>query len=302
MPCRNEKVNLYDAVRKHLMLTPLKWRLRPWLLSADSRDARVADALGLLAERSNNPLTAKPRKFWSQADEDGILESILERIGHLDSGVFLELGVGSGSENNTLALLARGWKGGWLGGEKLCFQPQAGGRLQFRRSWLTLENVIDESRSVLQPHSFADCDVVSVDLDGNDFHIVNRLLEAGLRPKVWVAEYNSAFPCGAHWTMPYDAAHKWSRDDYYGASFSSFSDLFRSSGYLPVACSVQGANLFAVRDDYRAEFADVPKDDRDLFQPGLYFSLPKWGHRPSTRTLQSLTAPNRHHTRSSNKT
>jgi hypothetical protein len=35
----------------------------------------------------------------------------------------LEFGVGDGTENNTLVLLSIGWRGAWVGGENLAFDP-----------------------------------------------------------------------------------------------------------------------------------------------------------------------------------
>ena len=43
-------------------------------------------------------------------DEDGITIEIFKRLKNLNSGSFLELGVGDGTENNTLILLSLGWK------------------------------------------------------------------------------------------------------------------------------------------------------------------------------------------------
>lgn len=268
------------------------WRLQPWLLLADARDLQVARAWGLIPNRSANPLTRRPSRHWSQSDEDGILREILARTGPTTRGVFLELGVGDGSENNTLALLARGWSGGWVGGEKLAFSPVSGGRLAFVRDWIDRDNVVNLARTVLRGNAWNACDVVSVDLDGNDFHVAGQLLASGLKPRVWVMEYNGRFPVGTRWVMAYDCKHKWRRDDYFGASISSLVELFESHGYFPVACSAQGANVFFVRDDFRTHFSDIPTDLDEIFQPPIHYSIPRWGHRPSRRTLQDLTRPN----------
>jgi hypothetical protein len=56
---------------------------------------------------AKNPLNKCGRKYFSQADEDGITLEILRRI-DARSGTFAEIGVGNGLENNTLILLAAG--------------------------------------------------------------------------------------------------------------------------------------------------------------------------------------------------
>lgn len=91
---------------------------------------------------TKNPLSRFGAKYFSQTDEDGITLEIVKRLG-IANGTFVELGVGDGLENNTLILLAMGWRGFWIGGEDLCFNhklnPQ---RFAFLKAFVTLENVI----------------------------------------------------------------------------------------------------------------------------------------------------------------
>lgn len=254
----------------------------------------VTDSWARLTDRAGNPLTTCPRRYWSQADEDGILEQILSRTGSPSNGIFIEYGVGDGSQCNTLMLLAKGWTGAWISGEQLIFEPRPGGRLVFERTWVTLKNIVEIAQSALARLDIsseirtANVDVVSLDLDGNDFHFTEELLNSGLRPRVWIAEYNARFPVGSQWVMPYDEAHVWAEDDYFGASISSFAALFETFGYFPVACSAQGANVFFVREDYLDNFDGVPKDLGSLYRP-LVRATRKWGHEVSAKTLTSMT-------------
>lgn len=266
-------------------------------VSATLEEVRLmsaANSWASLTDRPGNPLTTCPQRYWSQADEDGILGRILERTGPSSNGVFIEYGVGDGSQCNTLVLLAMGWSGAWISGEQLVFVPRRGGRLVFERAWVTRRNIVELTNSVLARlrGSFevdrAVVDVVSLDLDGNDFHFTEELLNAGIRPRVWIAEYNARFPVGSQWVMPYNEGHVWAEDDYFGASISAFTALFERFGYFPVACSAQGANVFFVREDYRGNFDDVPKDLGSLYRPLLRASR-KWGHEVSPKTLESLT-------------
>lgn len=267
---------------------------RVLLTMKEVRQSAVIDSWGLLPDRSVNPLTAHPRCYWSQSDEDGILEEILLRTGPSDEGVFIEYGVGNGAQCNTVALLAKGWQGAWISGEDLMFSPREGGRLAFEQAWITRDNIMQLTNTALARLSGSDAndpkgvDVVSLDLDGNDLHLAEVLLKAGIMPRVWIAEYNARFPVGTYWVMDYDASHTWKEDDFYGASISAFASAFRDHGYFPVACSVSGANVFFVRDDFRGAFDDVPQDLRTLYQPQFSASV-QWGHKISARTLESLT-------------
>src|SRR5689334_5694165 len=69
---------------------------------------------------AKNPLNRFGAKYFSQADEDGITCEIVRRLG-IKNGIFAEFGVGNGLENNTLILLANGWRGFWVGGQDLAF-------------------------------------------------------------------------------------------------------------------------------------------------------------------------------------
>lgn len=260
-----------------------------------SLDLAITSRWGMWPDRSRNPLTATPRRHWSQADEDGILEQVLTRILPGRAGTFLEFGSGDGTENNTLALLARGWSGGWAGAQPLAFEPHDSGRLAFRQTWLTRDNVIaitaDLLTEVSRTRPDPTVDVISVDLDGNDHHVCAHLLRSGVLPRVWVVEVNGRFPLDVRWVMPYDPQHVWRQDDYYGASFAAMCDLFEDHDYRLVACSVSGVNAFFVRRDHASAFADVPSTRAELYQPPLYFIPGPLAHRASPATLRGLTAP-----------
>ena len=227
---------------------------------------------------SPNPLLRAGAKYFSQFDEDGILLEILRRL-DLDAGTFIEIGVGEGTENNTLILLARGWSGSWLGGESLAWIP-SGKRLNFRQAFVTAENVLD-----LLPG--ASCDVLSVDIDGNDYWVAKALL-GHVAPRVVIVEYNPKFPPPVSFVMPYDAAHLWDGSDYHGASLAAWSELFGRHGYVPVCCSYMGTNAFFVRAAERGRFADVPTDLASLYRPALYAMPYAVGHPTSSKTLAHM--------------
>jgi hypothetical protein len=131
------------------------------------------------ARELTNPLNRFSARFFSQGDEDGITLEIIRRIG-LKTGTFLELGVGDGLENNTLVLLSVGWRGAWIGGETLAFDPQINPkRLYYKQAWVTLDNIKELAQGCLKELSSPDVDVLSVDLDGNDLYFYRCVTDAG---------------------------------------------------------------------------------------------------------------------------
>jgi hypothetical protein len=207
-----------------------------------------------------NPLLRAGAKYFSQFDEDGILAAILGRLG-LRTGRFLEIGVGDGTENNSLLLMAQGWRGQWIGGEPLAWSP-SGTRLEFTEAFVTAENV----RSLVTP---TNCDLFALDIDGNDYWVARALLPL-IAPRVVVVEYNAKFPPPVRFVMPYEPEFRWQGDDYFGASLSSWIDLLAPAGYRLVCCSYMGVNAFFIRDADTAAFADVPSEPERLFRPARY--------------------------------
>src|SRR5262245_29415270 len=253
---------------------------------ARARDALMAQYWKGKREESANPLLKHGAKFFSQNDEDGILLEILRRLG-LATGVFVELGVGNGLENNSLILLMHGWKGAWIGGEPLAFEVPAAGRLLFQQAWITRENCRQLVEHGLGAFGKRRCDVLSVDIDGNDLHVLRELLAAGHDPHVVIVEYNGKFPPPVRWTMRYEAKHAWDGSDYFGASLQSLVDTAQEFGYRRVACNITGSNAFFVKAEHTGKFADVPSDVAALFVRAEYMTI-HIGHHTSPRTIESI--------------
>jgi len=206
------------------------------------------------------------------------------------SSVFLEFGVGGGTECNTIILLALGWRGVWVGGEMLSFDLPRQSRLQFLYRWITRENAVQLAREGLAALDAQEGDVrvASVDIDGNDGPIVRALLAGGVLPDVFVVEYNAKFPPGLEFEMPYDEGYGWEHDDYHGVSLQSWIGIFGSMQYSLVACNENGTNAFFVKTVYMHHFADVPKNIDQIYRIGHYGHYEQSGHRTSPRTVHHL--------------
>jgi len=238
------------------------------------------------AQISPNPLLRQGEKFYSQNDEDGIISAILKRL-KIDGGVFVEYGCGDGLENNTIQLLMRGWSGVWIGSADLSVRiPPSSRKLQFEHEWVTLDNCVELMKRGIIKIGATKINLVSMDLDGNDFFFVKAMLEQGVDPDVFIVEYNGKFPPPIRFTIDYDAAYSWSGSDYFGASLQSFVDLFDLFGFQLICCNVTGANAFFVAGRYAGLFADVPKEAEKLFMPPDYNWFLRRGHSPDPRSIE----------------
>lgn len=238
-----------------------------------------------------NPLNKFGKKCFSQTDEDGITLEILRRIKQLDGGVYAEFGVGDGTENNTLILAALGWKGFWVGGEKLKIEINRDNHKKFAylKEWITLENISDLTGKGCAEIGAEKLDVISLDLDGNDIYLVEKLLADGFKPKLFIVEYNAKFPPPIKFQIDYDPKHIWQSDDYFGASLASFEKLFDGFGYKLVCCnSHTGVNAFFIDATYADSFSDVPTDINQIYVEPRYHRPTKYGHAQSLRTINKI--------------
>ena len=86
--------------------------------------------------------------------------------------------------------------------------------------------------------------------------------------------------------MEYNKKHVWLEDDYFGASISSFNDLFERNEYKLICCNSQtGANAFFIKKEFFYLFDDVPKKIEDIYVEPRYFLHTKFGHSQSLKTI-----------------
>lgn len=211
------------------------------------------------------PLEACAKKIFSQSDEDGITLEIVKRIG-LEKSSCIEIGCGNGLENNTLVLLATGWRAIWIDGIDLAFNKDINpAKLVYSQTFITRENVCGIA-SDLQKTLGNDIELISVDIDGNDGYIVEALLVGGYRPSVFIVEINEVFSPPIIFKQNYQANHVWDRSRNFGWSLQAFADLFSQYGYQLVACNPQtGVNAYFVRNDHMKAFTDIPIAIEDLY-------------------------------------
>lgn len=243
------------------------------------RDPRYADRLRL------EPFGAK---IFSQFDEDGIIQEIFRRIGTTNKR-FVEFGVGTGIENNTLALLLYGWKGLWIEGsgssvrriESQFSDVLSEGRLTLIHSFIAADNI----NALIATWGQGEIDLLSIDIDGNDYYVFDAI--DVIQPRAVVIEYNAKFPPDLAVVQRYKADHLWGLTDYYGASLAALERLGRKKGYALVGCNLAGANAFFVRQELAEGKFQKPFTAANHYQPARYFLwqlyvsgqsyVPAWG-------------------------
>ena len=212
------------------------------------------------------------RKVCSQQDEDGILQEIFRRVG-TSNRRFIEIGVGDGLENNTLNLLYAGWTGAWIDGSASDIASIRSRfvewlmerKLSARQQFVTREN-IDALLASFEPP--ADLDLLSIDVDGNDYHLWQAT--ESIRPRVVVIEYNARFAPPVRWVQACQSGRVWDGSDAFGASLASLAALGTQKGYALVGCTLTGVNAFFVREDLAAGRFQKPFTAENFYQPPRY--------------------------------
>ena len=241
------------------------------------------------ADELAKPRNADPKrllrygfKVYSQCDEDGIIQKIFRRIG-TGNRVFVEFGVETGVECNTVKLLVEGWSGVWLDGSPAnvaqiqkhfeCFVRD--GRLRAIQSFITAENI---NSLIAQGGVTGDIDLLSIDIDRNDYWVWQAI--EIVKPRVVVIEYNATLRPPMSAVVPYERMQTWNGSNYFGASLEALVRLGRKKGYRLVGCSFNGANAFFVHDAFAEDhFLDPPTAEEHYEPPRYFFSLLSAGHR-----------------------
>jgi hypothetical protein len=174
----------------------------------------------------------------AQSDES----AILERLSAGAPKTFIEIGFHPIEFNCIDLARSPAWRGLLIDGSERQVNdarklfPE---RVSVVHRFLTLENL-----DFIGEH-FREVGVLSIDVDGNDYWLLNALIE--IKPAVISVEYNASFGADPV-TVPYDASfdrhQKHEKGWYHGASLTALSSLCASHGYRLAAVSQGGANAF----------------------------------------------------------
>lgn len=167
-------------------------------LHAQGAINRLKAAWCLRRERSRwnsvpDHLTRFEKRVYSQHGEDGVIEEIFRWIGTAHRH-FAEFGIEDGSENNTRALLEKhGWSGLWIEGSEShaakASHSFSAFPIQVENAFVTGQNITSLFRKCAVP---SDLDLLSIDIDGNDFWALRAILRE-YSPRAIAVKYNASF-------------------------------------------------------------------------------------------------------------
>ena len=231
----------------------------------------ITDFVVPLSNRGADPrrLLSYATQVCSQNNEDGVIHEIFRRIGTTNK-IFMEIGVGDGTECDTSFLITQGWTGYWIDGNDSFKNTIKSLRLTVDTvvchagfvSPETLPRVVAELGA---PNEF---DFLSIDVDNLTFHLWKSLRD--YRPRVVAIEYNSALPPDVEWITHPDTDNFWDGTQKFGASLKSLEMLGQAMGYSLVGCDITGINAFFVRSELTGEHFSAPFTADNHYEPPRY--------------------------------
>lgn len=111
---------------------------------------------------------------------------------------------------------------------------------------------------------YAHPNVISIDIDGNDYWILDKMLPH-YNPIIVIAEFNAMYTDSR--TIKYNPDHVWAGDSYYGFTFEAGKKLAEKHGYK-VIFQLADMNMFMVRADLidGLTFPEVTYKQNDFFK------------------------------------
>jgi hypothetical protein len=201
-------------------------------------------------------------KVFSQWGEDGIIQYLTKSL-EIKNKTFIEFGVEDFMESNCRFLLMKDdWKGFVIDGSKSNIEKIKNSYFYWRHhldavdKFITKENI----EEILATSGFdSDLGILSLDLDGNDFFILEAI--KNFNPRILICEYNPVFGASRKISIPYQAdfyrTNTHHSNLYWGASLAAMTYLADKKGYSLVGTNTASCNAFYVRKDLLNDKVEV---------------------------------------------
>jgi hypothetical protein len=270
-------MNLKSNIKKQLslLINHINWINLDWEDRNLLLHAKILMSSDIWRSQENYlDLTSKEFRVFSQWGDDGIIQYLVSRL-DIKNKSFIEFGVGNYYESNTHFLLVNNnWSGFVIDGSQKSIKTIRENPF-FWRYDLNLKTAFidkDNINALLEQSNFENVGLLHIDLDGNDYWILDSIDMSKYSPDILILEYNSNFGSERSITIPYEPnfrcveAHY--SGQYFGASLTALTDLAKEKGYFLVGCNSSGNNAYFLKN----QFLDVipPKSVSDCFVYGKF--------------------------------
>jgi len=228
------------------------------------KDERELLAIGTLLSHQQFTYTSQnfndyEFKIFSQYGDDGLIQYLIKHI-RIENETFIEFGVGDYSESNTRFLLMNNnWSGFVMDGSDENMNKLKTKNwlwkydLRFQAEFIDKDNI----NNLLATTAYQNLGLLHIDIDGNDYYILDALDFSILNPSILIMEYNSVFGSDRSISTLYDPDFNRTRAHfsnlYFGASLGALTYLANKKGYKLVGSNLAGNNAFFIRNDLMYE-------------------------------------------------
>lgn len=194
-------------------------------------------------------------KIFSQFGDDGIIQYLIGNV-EIESKVFIEFGAGNFLESNCRFLMMNNnWSGFVMDGSIDSMEHLK--KLDwFWKYNLTCKAIFIDKvniNQILQNTGYSNIGLMHIDLDGNDYHILESIDFTKLNPSILILEYNSVFGDERTITVPYNDSFDRAKAHYsylyWGASLAALNFMANKKGYRLIGSNLAGNNAYFIRKD-----------------------------------------------------
>ena len=207
----------------------------------------------LNSQKNATKLSDYEWKIFSQWGEDGIIDFLVSEVSIVNK-TFIEFGVENFSESNCRYLLMKSdWNGFVIDSSQKNIKKLKNSYYFWKYDLQTFVAFIDINNinELLIKSGFErDLGILSIDIDGNDYHILNKI--DCFDPRIIICEFNPLFGNDRKITVPYDPKFYRTRKHYsnlyWGASINALRSLLTKQDYTLVGTGMQGGNAYFIRN------------------------------------------------------
>lgn len=210
--------------------------------------------INYIKDRRLDSLEEAEFQVFSQFGEDGIIQWLIHNVA-IEQKTFVEFGVENYTEANTRFLLMNNnWSGFVMDGSEDNMNQLNKWNYLWKYDLLATAAFItkDNINQLITDAGYnGDIGLLSIDLDGNDYWILNAI--NCVSPRILVCEYNSIYGQEEKVCVPYDKKFVRSKAHYsnlyWGASIAAFCDWAENNNYYYMGSNSAGNNAFFARKD-----------------------------------------------------
>lgn len=215
---------------------------------------------------------------YSQHGEDGVIQSLLQRI-PVKHRYIVEFGAYDGicMSNSRYLIEKNNWNAFLIEADARFYRGlkrlyQSHPRVKIKQGFVTEENINQLFREAGVPRDF---EVLTIDVDGPDYYLWQALTE--FEPRIVMIEYNSTIDSRTEYVIPKSKLGEWGGTAREGASLLALWNLGIEKGYQPIYSELHGANIFFVHREV------VDMFNIDGITPEALYQPPQFGELAGTK-------------------